>query len=70
MEARITRLETLAEVTEKALTDIRGDLLEIRQDTKEIRKDLGNAKIWALILFGAGWVSLVGIVARGFGWLK
>lgn len=63
MEARMVRLETLAEVTERRLT-------AIESDTKEIRKEIASAKIWALLLFGAGWVSLVGVMAKGFGWLK
>lgn len=63
MEARIVRLETLAEVTEKRL-------VAIESDTKEIRKEISSAKIWALLLMGAGWLSLVGIMAKGFGWLK
>ena len=63
MEARLVRLETLAEVTERRLT-------AIESDTKEIRKEIASAKIWALLLFGAGWVSLVGVMAKGFGWLK
>ena len=63
MEARITRLETLAEVTERRLA-------AIESDTKEIRKEIASAKIWALLLMGAGWASLVGMMAKGFGWLK
>ena len=63
MEARIVHLETLAEVTERRLA-------AIESDTKEIRKEISSAKIWALLLMGAGWASLVGIMAKGFGWLK
>jgi len=70
MEARIVRLETLAEVTEKTLADIKGDVREIRKDTKDIRKELSAAKVWALILLGTGWISLVGVMAKGFGWTK
>lgn len=63
MESRLVRLETLAEVTERRLT-------AIEVDVKEIRKEISSAKIWALILFGTGWASLVGIMAKGFGWIK
>ena len=59
MEARLVRLETIIEQTDKRLTNIETDARETR---KEIR---------TLFYFQiASLATLVGVMAKGFGWLK
>ncbi len=53
MEARITRLETLAEVTDKRLA-------AIEFDTKEIRKEIHGVRMWVVYVVAAGCLSLGG----------
>lgn len=70
MEARLVRLETLAEVTGKSLADIKGDVREVRQDMKEMRKDMQTdfRILFGSLIFVA--LGLAGIMAKGFGWMK
>lgn len=62
MEARVAKLEALAESTDKRLTTVEQDLRDIRKD---MRADFRVT--WAgLMALGVG---LAGMMAKGFGWL-
>jgi hypothetical protein len=63
MEARVARLES-------DVSHIQKDVAEMKTDIREMRKEIHSAKIWALILFGSGYASLIAVMAKGFGWLK
>jgi len=59
MEARLVRLETIVEQTDKCLANIESDARETR---KEIR---------AMFYFQvASLAAILGVLAKGFGWLK
>lgn len=59
METRLVRLETIIEQTDKRLGNIETDARETR---KEIR---------TLFYFQiASFATLIGVMAKGFGWLK
>lgn len=62
MEARIARLEA-------DVGHIRSDITVIREDVREVRGKLDSHFIW-MIGLGLGAVGLVlGVIAKGFGWL-
>jgi predicted RNase H-like nuclease (RuvC/YqgF family) len=62
-EIEVVRKEI--EVVRKEIEVVRKDIEVIRQ---EIRQEISQSKIWALLIFGSGWVSMLAIVSRGFHW--
>lgn len=70
MEARVARLESDVEHVKKDVADIKLDIREMRQEIGSLRKELHSAKIWALILGGSAYASMLGVMAKGFGWIK
>lgn len=62
MEARVAKLEALAEHIQRDLTDVKTDLRTIRDDARsDFRLIFG-----AIIALAIG---LTGVMAKGFGWL-
>ena len=59
MEARIVRLETIIEQTDKRLANI-------ESDARETRKELRVMFYFQI----ASLATILGVVAKGFGWLK
>ncbi len=59
MEARIVRLETIIEQTDKRLANI-------ESDARETRKELRVMFYFQI----ASVATILGVVAKGFGWLK
>ena len=62
MEARVSRIEAWAEHTDRALTDIKQDIRDMRKDMREDFRIL-----FGVIAFVA--LGLAGLMAKGFGWL-
>lgn len=62
MEARVAKLEALAEATDKRLSLIESDVRDLRRIM-----DRDFRLTWGLILGGI--VGLAGLLARGFGWI-
>jgi hypothetical protein len=58
VELRLTRLEDKVSV-------IATDVAELKSDVKDLRKEIGNAKIWALLITAV----MIGVMARGFHWI-
>ena len=73
MEARIARLEADVAHLRSDVADIKVDLRARfdRMDAKvdAVKDGLASAKVWALILYFALAGSMLGVMARGFGWI-
>lgn len=80
MEARIARLEADVSHLRSDVADIKVDLrarfdkVDARMDRMDakvdtIRDSLASAKVWALILYFALAGGMLGVMARGFGWI-
>lgn len=73
MEARVARLEILAEATEKRLSSIEADLRdfrgEVRNEFRSVRQEMREdfRIVWGGLI--AGGVMLSGLMAKGFHWL-
>lgn len=63
MEPRVARLES-------DVSHIQKDVADIKTDIREMRKEIHSSKIWALVLLGSAYATLVAIMAKGFGWIK
>lgn len=70
MEARVARLETLAEKADTRLALIERELVRVEHS---IRGDLHrevHAQTWRMIgVLAAMFAGLLGVMAKGFGWL-
>jgi uncharacterized coiled-coil protein SlyX len=80
MEARIARLESDVAHLRTDVADIKLDVRTLRDkmdamaerfDTKfdGLKDSIASAKVWALILYLALAGSMLGVMARGFGWI-
>ena len=80
MEARIARLEADVAHLRTDVADIKLDLrsrfdkVDARMDRTDAKVDaikdsLASGKVWALILYFALASSLLGVMARGVGWI-
>lgn len=69
VEARLARLESHVEHIQSDIQDIKADVRDVRGDIKDLRAD---ARTDFRVLFGALitlTISLVAVMARGFGWI-
>lgn len=62
MEARVAKLEAHVE-------HIRSDVAEIKGDVRSLRSALDSRFLWMISAFGAGFLTLAGLMAKGFGWI-
>lgn len=62
MEARIAKLEA-------HVGHIQSDIADIKTDVREIRNERHSDVRWAIGFYIGGVVALVGLMAKGFGWL-
>ena len=80
MEARIARLEADVAHLCTDVADIKVDLrarfdkVDARMDRLDVKMDavkdaVASAKVWALVLYFALAGSVLGVMARGFGWI-
>lgn len=69
MEARVAKLEALAESTDRRLGTIEADLRALRSDFREDVKGVGSdiKVLWGGLIAVA--IGLAGLMAKGFGWL-
>ncbi len=58
LEARVARLESHVEHIDSQITDIKTDI-------REIRSSIDTKFYWVI----AGFAALLGVLAKGFGWL-
>lgn len=63
MEARIAKLEALAESTDKRLSNIEIDIRDMRKEASA-----GQKQFFLALVFVA--LGLAGLMAKGFGWLN
>ena len=61
MEARMAKVEA-------AVEHIQSDLGEMKIDMREIRSNARSDFRWTLAAYGAGFMALIGVMAKGFGW--
>lgn len=74
--AKISSLEAREPATRGDLEIVKLELQKeievIRREIEIVKKELGkeikSSKIWTLLIFGGGWVSMLAIVAKGFHW--
>lgn len=62
MEARVAKLEAAMEFVQRELSDIKADLREVKRDARTDFRITWGAMI-------TGFLSLAGLLAKGFGWL-
>jgi uncharacterized coiled-coil protein SlyX len=74
VEARIARLESHVEHIQSDITEIKSDVLRLDQKLDQkfdsLRDSLTKLTVWALTLYCALAASLLGVMAKGFGWIK
>ena len=61
LEARVAKLEAGVE-------HIQSDVSDIKTDLRQIRSDMRSDFRWILVVYGAGFVALLGILGKGFKW--
>ena len=66
MEQRVSRLEAIAEATQRDIADLKSDVKELRREVVGIRTTDFRLLFGAIIAVAIGLASLM---ARGFGWL-
>ncbi len=66
MEARITRLETVAEFMQRDIAELKQDIAATRKEVHSIRTTDFRLLFGAIITVTLG---LAGLMAKGFGWL-
>ncbi|WEQ51181.1 hypothetical protein LV478_11635 [Komagataeibacter oboediens] len=64
MDARVAKLEAIAENTKDSLKDLRTDLRDLRSEIKDLRKDGLSAVKWLLGLGATATVAVGGIALR------
>ena len=62
LEARMAKLEA-------AVEHIQSDLGEMKIDMREIRNNARSDFRWMVLAYGTGFMALIGVMAKGFGWL-
>ena len=62
-ESRLTKTETL-------LTALETTMKDIKLDIREIKNEMKNDFKYYLYMYAAGYLSLVGIMAKGFKWFQ
>jgi hypothetical protein len=66
MDARMDRTDTRMDRVESKI-DMRAD--ELRASLEGVKDKLASAQVWALALYFALAASMLGVMARGFGWI-
>lgn len=70
--AKISSLEAREPATRGDLEitklELQKEMEVIRKEIEVVRQEIEHSKIWALLIFGGGWVSMLAIVAKGFHW--
>ncbi len=61
LEARIAKVEA-------AMEHMQADIGDIKQDVREIRKNARSDFLWHLAALSAGFMILLGVMAKGFKW--
>jgi len=77
MDARFERLETkfdakldtLHTEVQRGDAESRHNFAALREADGSLRTEIASAKIWALLLYFALAATLLGTLARGFGWV-
>lgn len=70
MEARIAKLEAHVEHLQSDVSEIKADVKTLTSTTHNISEAIGSAKVWAMILYVGLAAVMLGVMAKGFGWLK
>ena len=68
MEARVARLEAIAEHVKTDIGDLRADMRGLRTEVHDFRKETHADTRWMLAALGAGFLILLGAMAHGFHW--
>ena len=69
MEARIAKLESDVGHIKSDILEIKTDIRASRTSLDSVKDSISGAKTWALLLYIALAASLLGVMAKGFGWL-
>lgn len=69
MEERLARLETSVEHVQTEVSELRQDLRDFRSETHGRFLSLENKFLWVMAAIGASFATLLGFMARGFGWI-
>lgn len=59
-------LETKEPATKK---DLEITKLELQKEIESVRNDIKKSEIMLLIIFGAGFLTMLGVLAKGFHWI-
>jgi hypothetical protein len=81
VEERIARLETHVEHLRSDVKEIKGDLKEVSSDIHRLdrkidqkfdslKDSISNFRVWVLTLCIAMAAGLLGVIAKGFGWIN
>lgn len=69
MHVRIAKIESDISYIKRDINELKTDVKDIRNDIKDINKRMGSQLIWLLSTMATVGVAIVGIMAKGFGWL-
>lgn len=70
MEARIAKLEAHVEHLQSDVSEIKSDVKLLTASTHQISESIASAKVWAVLLYIGLAAVMLGVMAKGFGWLK
>jgi predicted nucleic acid-binding Zn-ribbon protein len=73
VEERIARLESHVEHIQTDVTQMKADIRRLDHSLSELRlameKSFSRLTLWGLMLYVALAASLLGVMAKGFGWI-
>lgn len=70
LDGKIESLRTSLEGRiEGVRTELGGRIDGVQRDIRELTASFASAKVWALLLYFGLAATLLGVMARGFGWL-
>ncbi len=70
LDDKIDGVRTSLEGRIEALrTELGGRIDGVQRDLRELTASFASAKVWALLLYFGLAATLLGVMARGFGWL-
>lgn len=69
MHVRIAKIESDISYIKRDISELKTDIKDIRNDVKDINKRMHSQIIWLLTTIGSTSAAIVGIMAKGFGWL-
>jgi hypothetical protein len=70
MEARLAKLEAHVEHLQADVGEIKGDVKLLTSTAYKISESIGTAKVWAMVMYIGLAAVMLGVMAKGFGWLK